>query len=46
MAKLIVVTRAELDCPGPGSHVNVYVRVASPIYWAAMGFKGVDCYLL
>jgi len=35
-----------LDCPGPGSWVYVYVRRASPASYAAMGFKGMDCYLL
>ena len=35
-----------LDCPGHGILVQVWVRLASPNWQAAMGFKGVDCHLL
>lgn len=35
-----------LDCPGPNRTTEIYVRLASPVQWATMGFKGVDCYLL
>ena len=35
-----------LDCPGSGVRTTVHVRLASASYWAIMGFKGVDCYLL
>ena len=35
-----------LDCPGPGIWVEVIARLASPNWWAAMGFRGVDCHLL
>ena len=35
-----------LDCPGDGSGVSVWVRLASPSWTAAMAFRGVDCYLL
>ena len=35
-----------LDCPGPNIYTTVYVRLASASYWARMGFKGMDCYLL
>ena len=34
-----------LDCPDYG-YVSVLVRLASSSHWAAMAFKGVDCYLL
>ena len=35
-----------LDCPGEGSQADLIVRLASDTTWAAMGFKGVDCFLL
>lgn len=36
-----------LDCPsGPYAGIDVYIRLASPIWTAAMGFQGIDCYLL
>ena len=35
-----------LDCPGHGINVQVWVRLASPVWTAAMAFRGVDCYLL
>lgn len=34
-----------MDCPGPGE-INMYVRLASNSWNAAMAFRGVDCYLL
>ena len=35
-----------LDCPGSGVYTHVCVRLASAYHYAAMGFKGMDCYLL
>lgn len=35
-----------MDCLPGDTIVHVYVRLASDTYWAGMGFKGVDCYLL
>jgi len=35
-----------LDCPGHGTTVQVWVRLASPSWTACMAFRGVDCYLL
>lgn len=35
-----------LDCPGDGTLVQVWVRLASPSWTAAMAFRGVDCHLL
>ena len=35
-----------MDCSGSNFSSTVYVRLASPIYWARMGFQGVECYLL
>ena len=35
-----------LDCPGHGTLVQVWVRLASPSWSAAMAFRGADCYLL
>ena len=34
-----------LDCPGPSS-IEMWVRLASNDWSAAMAFRGVDCYLL
>ncbi len=35
-----------MDTPGSGVTVHVYVRLASPDFFAIMGFQGMDCYLL
>jgi hypothetical protein len=35
-----------MDVPGENMWVDVYIRLASPSFWATMGFKGMDCYLL
>ncbi len=35
-----------IPCPGDGIGIKVYIRLASDSYYARMGFKGVDCYLL
>ncbi len=31
---------------GRGVYTHIYVRLASLDYWAAMGFQGMECYLL
>ena len=35
-----------LNCPGHGILTQVWVRLASPAWTAAMAFRGVDCHLL
>ena len=35
-----------MDCPASNFWTQVYVRLASPNYYASMGFKGVEGYLL
>ncbi len=34
------------DTPGSGIYTYIYVRLASPDYYARMGFQGMECYLL
>lgn len=35
-----------IDSPGTSAFINVYIRLASPYWTAAMGFRGMDCFLL
>jgi len=35
-----------IDVPGSGVGVSFFIRLASATYYARMGFKGLDCYLL
>ena len=35
-----------LDVPGDGAYTTVYVRLASTYSYVALGFQGMDCYLL
>lgn len=35
-----------VDSPGTTASLSVYIRLASSAYHAAMGFKGMDCFLL
>lgn len=35
-----------MDVPSPDHSIYIFVRLASPNYTDAMGFLGVDCYLL